>query len=111
MLGNSDPSTTSFAQLTTALNKTAKIMLSRRVRHAPPWFKVSEELLHAAIHHRNLKFNLVHSDPSADARSKYNDARKIAQQVVRNAEYTWIKDKCDSINIGFDSVPVVSKDA
>ena len=102
MLGNSDPSTTSFTQLTTALNHTLKSMLPSRVKHAPPLFKANEELLHATIQSRNIAFNLVHSNPSASTRLKYVIARINAQQAVRNAKSTWIKDKCDSINTGFN---------
>ena len=78
-------------------------MLPIRKRHAPTWFKASEDLLHAIIHRRNLAFNLAHSSPYTDARSKYNNARRVAKQAVRKAKSTWIKDKCDSINFGFDS--------
>ena len=76
-------------------------MLPGRVRNAPPWFIANEETPHATIHRRNAAFNLVHSDPSADTRSKYVVARRIAQQVVRNAKSSWIKHKCDAINNDF----------
>jgi hypothetical protein len=78
-------------------------MLPSRVKHAIPWFKANEELLHAAIHSRNIAFNLVHSDPSASTRLKYVIARRNAQQAMRNAKSTWIKDKYDSISTGFNS--------
>jgi len=78
-------------------------MLPKRVRNVTPWFKASEEILHAAIHRRNVAFNLVHSVPSVDTRSKYVTACKIAHQMVRNAKSCWIKDKCDAINVGFIS--------
>jgi len=94
MLGSCDPSATSFTQLITVLTETIKTMLSRRVQHVPPWLKASEELLHSVIHRRNVAFNIAHSDPSADIRSNCNDARRVAQHVVRKAMSTWIKDMC-----------------
>ncbi len=73
-------------------------MLPIRKRHAPPWFKASEYLLHVVIQRRNVTINIAPSNPFTDARSKYNDARIAAQQAVRYAKSSWIEDKCDSIN-------------
>jgi hypothetical protein len=103
ILGESGTSTTSFTQLTTALNQATKDMLPKRVRNVPPWFKINEEILHAAIHRRNAAFNLAHFGPSVDTRSTYVIARIIFHQMVRNAKSCLIKYKCDAINVGLTS--------
>ena len=110
MLGTSDPSATSFTQLTTALTQTALNVLPKRTRAAPPWFMASEELLHTAIQRRNAAFNRAHLEPTPKHRSEYADARKAAQNAVRTAKSAWIRDKCDLVNNGFDSA-ACGKDA
>ena len=61
-------------------------MLPIRKRHAPLWFKASEDLLHVDIQRRNVAFNIARSNPFTDARSKNNDARIVAHQAVRYAK-------------------------
>ena len=50
-----------------------------------------------------MAFNIAQSNPFTNAHTKYNDARRDAQQTVRYAKSSWIKGNCDSINFGFGS--------